>query len=159
MRIYEGSPRQDWEEVLRTVGAFADGERIKEILFLELEAGFILQGLAQPQTVGTTDVQSTGYEIEVTDFASAEGSTKMNKTLSQRRAQAVIDYMVENHNVPLRRIGQSFGFGENQAIADNTTREGREQNRRVEVKLLVSRGINQNVEVRPVTQDNPGNEE
>jgi hypothetical protein len=50
MRIYEGSPRQDWEEVLRTVGAFADGERIKEILFLELDAGFILQGLAQPQT-------------------------------------------------------------------------------------------------------------
>ncbi len=50
MRIYEGSPRQDWEEVLRSVGAFADGERIKEILFLELEAGFMLQGLAQGQT-------------------------------------------------------------------------------------------------------------
>jgi hypothetical protein len=50
MRIYEGSPRQEWEEVLHTVGAFADGERIKEILFLELDAGFILQGLAQPQT-------------------------------------------------------------------------------------------------------------
>jgi hypothetical protein len=41
-----------------------------------------------------------------------------------------------------------------QAVADNTTREGREQNRRVEVKLLVSRGLNQNVEVRPVTTDN-----
>jgi len=100
-----------------------------------------------------------GYQIEVTGFASADGATKMNKTLSQRRAQAVIDYMIENHNVPLRRIGQSFGFGEMQAVADNTTREGREQNRRVEVKLLVSRGINQNVEVRPVAQDNPGNEE
>ena len=50
MRIYDGSPRQDWEEVLRTVGAYADGERIKEILFLELDAGFILQGLAQPKT-------------------------------------------------------------------------------------------------------------
>lgn len=50
MRIYEGSPRQDWEEVLRTVGAYADGERLKEVLFLELDAGFILQGLAQPQT-------------------------------------------------------------------------------------------------------------
>jgi outer membrane protein OmpA-like peptidoglycan-associated protein len=95
----------------------------------------------------------------VTGFASADGGTKMNKTLSQRRAQAVIDYMIENHNVPLRRIGQSFGFGELQAVADNTTREGREQNRRVEVKLLVSRGINQNVEVRPVaSQDDPGQE-
>jgi len=101
-----------------------------------------------------------GYQIEVTGFASADGGTKMNKTLSQRRAQAVIDYMIENHNVPLRRIGQSYGYGELQAVADNTTREGREQNRRVEVKLLVSRGINQNVEVRPTaSQDSPGNEE
>lgn len=89
-----------------------------------------------------------GYVIEVTGFASSDGSTAANKRLSQRRAQSVIDYLVENHNVPLRRIGQSYGFGEMQAVADNSTREGREQNRRVEVKLLVSRGMNQNVEVR-----------
>ena len=104
--------------------------------------------------VATAATSLKGYVIEVTGFASSEGGTKMNKSLSQRRAQAVIDYLVETHNVPLRRIGQSYGFGELQAVADNTTREGREQNRRVEVKLLVSRGLNQNVEVRPVTTDN-----
>jgi len=92
-----------------------------------------------------------GYTIEVTGFASSDGATLMNKKLSQRRAQAVIDYLVENHNIPLRRIGTSYGFGELQAVADNTTREGREQNRRVEIKLLVSRGINQNVEVKQST--------
>ena len=48
MRIYDGSPRQDWEEVLRSVGAFADSEKLKEILLLELEGGFLLQGLAMP---------------------------------------------------------------------------------------------------------------
>jgi outer membrane protein OmpA-like peptidoglycan-associated protein len=96
-----------------------------------------------------------GYQIEITGFASAEGGTAMNKRLSENRARAVINYLVETHNVPLRRIGTSFGFGELQAVADNSTREGREQNRRVEVKLLVSRGINQNVEVRPVTTDAP----
>jgi outer membrane protein OmpA-like peptidoglycan-associated protein len=96
-----------------------------------------------------------GYTIEVTGFASSEGGTLLNKRLSERRARAVIDYMVENHNVPLRRIGTSYGFGELQAIADNSTREGREANRRVEVKLLVSRGLNQNVEVRQVEGDNP----
>jgi outer membrane protein OmpA-like peptidoglycan-associated protein len=98
--------------------------------------------------VATASQSLKGYSIEVTGFASSEGGTKLNKTLSQRRAQAVIDYLVETHNVPLRRIGTSYGFGELQAVADNTTREGRQQNRRVEVKLLVSRGINQNVEVR-----------
>jgi len=45
MRIYEGSPRQDWEEVLRSIGAFADQEKLKELLFLELDGGFVLQGL------------------------------------------------------------------------------------------------------------------
>ncbi|MEZ5422667.1 MAG: OmpA family protein [Pyrinomonadaceae bacterium] len=101
-----------------------------------------------------------GYTIEVTGFASSDGSTAKNKVLSQRRAQAVIDYLVENGNVPLRRIGTSYGFGELQAIADNSTREGREQNRRVEVKLLVSRGINTNVEVKttPVDSPSPDNE-
>lgn len=46
MRIYEGSPRQDWEEVLRSVGAWADREALKEILFLELDGGFLVQGIA-----------------------------------------------------------------------------------------------------------------
>jgi len=89
-----------------------------------------------------------GYTIEVTGFASADGDKRTNKTLSERRAQAVKDYLIENHNIPLRRMSTSYGYGELQAVADNTTREGRQQNRRVEVKLLVSRGINQNVEVK-----------
>jgi len=107
---------------------------------------------AKLDTVAQAAMQLKGYTIEITGFASADGSTQKNKMLSQKRAQAVIDYLVETHNVPLRRIGTSYGFGELQAVADNTTREGREQNRRVEVKLLVSRGLNQNVEVRSTTQ-------
>ncbi len=94
-----------------------------------------------------------GYVIEITGFADATGSVQKNKALSQRRAQVVIDYLVETHNIPLRRIGTSYGYGENQAVGDNTTNDGRAQNRRVEVKLMVSRGINQNVEIRPKTTD------
>ena len=44
MRIYEGSPRQDWEEVLRSIGAWADREFLKELLLLELDGGFLVQG-------------------------------------------------------------------------------------------------------------------
>lgn len=108
--------------------------------------------------VATTAATLKGYVIEVQGFASSDGNTQANRTLSERRAKAVIDYLVMTHNVPLRRIGQSFGFGETQAVADNATREGREQNRRVEIKLLVSRGLNQNVEVRPVTSTDNNNE-
>lgn len=106
---------------------------------------------AQLDEVATAAMQLKGYVIEITGFASSEGNAAKNKALSQRRAQAVIAYLVETHNIPLRRIGQSYGFGELQAVADNSTREGREQNRRVEVKLMVSRGLNQNVEVRTPT--------
>ncbi len=105
---------------------------------------------AQLDEVATTASTLKGYMIEVTGFASSEGSTKANKALSERRAQAVKDYLIENHNISLRRLTTSYGFGELQAVADNSTREGREQNRRVEVKLLVSRGINQAVEVKPI---------
>jgi hypothetical protein len=55
MRIYEGSPRQDWEEVLRAIGAFADRERMKELLLLELDAGFLIQALTLPRDSAWTE--------------------------------------------------------------------------------------------------------
>ena len=45
MRIYEGSPRQDFEEVFRSIGAFLDGHGMRDILLLEVPDGFIVQGL------------------------------------------------------------------------------------------------------------------
>ncbi|MGH2463035.1 MAG: hypothetical protein ACRDFZ_05330 [Candidatus Limnocylindria bacterium] len=47
MRIYDGSPRQNWEEVLRSIGSWADRQPLKEILFLELDGGFLVQGIAE----------------------------------------------------------------------------------------------------------------
>ncbi|CAN5780493.1 hypothetical protein BH24ACI3_BH24ACI3_15270 [soil metagenome] len=108
---------------------------------------------AQLDEVAASSMTLRGYVIEVTGFASAEGNSRANKNLSERRAKAVTDYLVMTHNIPLRRIGNAFGYGTLQPVADNSTREGREANRRVEVKLLVSRGLNQNVEVRQVESD------
>jgi len=103
---------------------------------------------AQLDQVARSVMMLKGYSIEITGFASAEGNAQRNRVLSQNRAQAVIDYLVQTHNLDLRRFTQSFGFGANRPVADNSSREGREQNRRVEVRVLVSRGLNQNVEVR-----------
>ncbi len=94
-----------------------------------------------------------GYMIEVTGYASAEGNAKANKLLSERREKAVREYLIDTHNMSLRRFTPSYGYGILNAIADNSTREGREQNRRVEIKVLVSRGLNQNVEVRSQATD------
>ncbi len=82
-----------------------------------------------------------GYVIEISGFTDATGSVAKNRRLSQQRADAVVRYLVDNHNIPLRRIITPYGYGESKAVADNTTREGREQNRRVEVKILVNRGL------------------
>ncbi|MBA2339540.1 MAG: OmpA family protein [Pyrinomonadaceae bacterium] len=98
---------------------------------------------AQLSQVATQALTIRGYIIEVRGFADATGGVEANRRLSQQRADAVVRYMVENHNIPLRRITTPFGYGESQAVADNTTRDGRAQNRRVEVKVLVNRGLNQ----------------
>ena len=48
MRIYEGSPRQDYEEVLRSIGAFIDQRGMREIMLVEAPDGFIIQGIVGP---------------------------------------------------------------------------------------------------------------
>jgi outer membrane protein OmpA-like peptidoglycan-associated protein len=89
--------------------------------------------------------------LEVQGYADSRGSIARNRALSQRRADAVIRYLVENHNIPLRRIVTPYGFGEMNPVAENETREGRAQNRRVEIKLLVNRGL-----TSPAPTMNPG---
>src|SRR5438270_327840 len=91
--------------------------------------------------IASKALNAKGYVLEVTGYADSTGGTEMNRRLSQRRADAVIRYLVENHQIPLRRIVTPYGFGETNPVADNKTREGRTQNRRVEVKVLVSKGI------------------
>lgn len=91
--------------------------------------------------IATKALNAKGYVLEVSGFADANGSVERNRALSARRADAVIRYLVESHSIPLRRIITPYGFGESNPIAENTSKDGRAQNRRVEVKLLVNKGI------------------
>ena len=63
----------------------------------------------------------------------------------------MIRYLVEQHKIPLRRIVTPYGFGASEPVADNKTRDGRAENRRVEVKVLVNKGLTQ-----PAPAMNPG---
>jgi OmpA-OmpF porin, OOP family len=82
-----------------------------------------------------------GYLIEVAGFASSDGDEAFNRRLSQKRADAVIHYMAENYSIPMRRFVSPMGYGEKQPVADNHSRAGRKENRRVEVRILVSKGL------------------
>jgi OmpA-OmpF porin, OOP family len=82
-----------------------------------------------------------GYMIEVAGFADATGKAALNQSLSQQRANAVIQYLQQQGNVPLHRILAPAGMGTSHAAADNKTPSGRKMNRRVEVKVLVNQGV------------------
>ncbi len=100
-----------------------------------------------PEAMATLDEIATqaktekAYVIEITGYASSDGKADFNKQLSQQRADAVVRYLADNHMIPLRRIITPYGYGTLNPVAENTTREGREQNRRVEVKILVNKGL------------------
>jgi hypothetical protein len=66
MRIYEGSPRQDWEEVLRSVGAYLDERGMRGLVFLETDTGFIIQGTVVSSDSGTGWGESLGKATRVT---------------------------------------------------------------------------------------------
>jgi outer membrane protein OmpA-like peptidoglycan-associated protein len=83
----------------------------------------------------------TGYIIEVTGYADSTGSATMNTELSERRAKAVIAFLMQQGGVPVRHIVAPGAMGEYGATASNETKAGRAENRRVEVKILVNKGI------------------
>lgn len=82
-----------------------------------------------------------GYFIEVTGYADSTGSAAMNTKLSEQRAKAVVSFLFQQGGVPMRRIVAPGAMGEYQPVASNETKAGRAENRRVEVKILVNKGI------------------
>lgn len=84
------------------------------------------------QRVGT----NPRYVVEIQGFTDKTGSAEANAVLSQRRAEAVARYLVNEHQIALRNI-EMIGSGYALPVGDDKTRDGRQQNRRVEVRLFV----------------------
>jgi outer membrane protein OmpA-like peptidoglycan-associated protein len=76
--------------------------------------------------------------VVVAGHTDSDGADDFNQRLSQRRAQSVSDYLVSRSILPDRL--ETVGFGERQPVAPNTTAEGKQLNRRVEITLLPVRG-------------------
>jgi outer membrane protein OmpA-like peptidoglycan-associated protein len=82
-----------------------------------------------------------GYIIQVKGFTDSRGSVGMNQKLSMERAQNVIAYLIQNCNVPVYDVIAPGAMGETAPVAPNDTKSGRAENRRVEVRVLVNKGI------------------
>ncbi len=92
---------------------------------------YVLDSLGETLTsFGNTTLQVEGH----TD---AIGSARANETLSQRRAGAVRDYLIEHFQVKAERF-KTYGFGASKPIATNQTVEGQATNRRTEIRVLLN---------------------
>jgi len=95
----------------------------------------------QLKQIAQTATALTGYIVEVTGYADSTGSAAMNTKLSEERAKAVVTFLMQQGNVPVRHIVAPGAMGEYGAAAPNETAAGRAENRRVEVKIFVNKGI------------------
>ena len=90
MRIYEGSPRQDYEEVLRSIGAFLDQRGMHDVLLVEAPDGFILQGVAMVGETGAWS-ESAGHQVKETlPFLDDDIARFMEEALARRTATTAV---------------------------------------------------------------------
>jgi OmpA-OmpF porin, OOP family len=99
------------------------------------------EGQKQLKRLAQVALGTKGYIVEVKGFADASGDALMNERLSEERAKRVVAFLMQQGNVPVRHIVAPGALGEYQPVASNETKAGRAENRRVEVKILVNKGI------------------
>lgn len=125
----------------RTIESLNQYELAKEgnVLFAFNKAKLTEEGKQMLTELAEAAKNNKRFVIEVQGFTDSSGSLEGNLALSQRRADAVVRYLTMEHQIPLRNIHR-LGAGEDAPVADNKTREGRKQNRRVEVRVFTSGG-------------------
>ncbi len=105
MRIYEGSPRQDWEEVLRSVGAYVDDRGMRGLVFLETTTGFIIQGTAVSSVPGSAWGDSLGSASQETLILEDDDVAKFLDDAMARRGQEP-DPTPKHYESQLRVLGR-----------------------------------------------------
>ena len=107
MRIYEGSPRQDFEEVFRSIGAFLDARGMRDILLLEVPDGFVVQGLVIAGGSTSAWSETIGTETKETlTFVDDDIARFMEEAAARRGAAEVPGAADAGHERALRVIGR-----------------------------------------------------
>lgn len=112
-----------------------------DVRFASGSAEISAEDQAELKKLAEDAVKQTGYIIQVKGFADSSGNAAMNQKLSMERAQNVIAYLIQDCNVPVRHVIAPGAMGESAPVASNETKSGRAENRRVEVKILVNKGV------------------
>jgi outer membrane protein OmpA-like peptidoglycan-associated protein len=130
------SPVQSLELALRNIQIKIDEKELKKITFrsrdIAITSNETLQQIAEVLK-NHPDVL-----VEIRGHTDSMGKYATNMRLSQIRAQAVKDYLIENHHIPAEQL-KPFGYGGAKPVADNRRSEGRRQNRRIEFSVIYTK--------------------
>jgi NitT/TauT family transport system substrate-binding protein len=88
-------------------------------------------------SLGDTMLAFGNTYLRIEGNTDSKGSAKVNKTLSERRAESVKKYLMKNFNIPETRF-QTIGHGADNPVASNETEAGRQQNRRTDIKVILN---------------------
>ena len=131
------------EMVNKRVSDLDDYQTVAEAVIYYPSGKYVLDAPAKADLDKLVALTSStdGYLIEIAGYASKTGTKEANQQLSEDRASAVANYLRNTGNIPMRRIVAPAGYGSTHPDAENTDPQGRELNRRVDVKLIVNKGM------------------
>jgi OmpA-OmpF porin, OOP family len=92
---------------------------------------------AELDKLGSTVPNTKGYIITVEGGTDSVGPADYNYSLSERRANSVVQYLGEKYNIPPHKI-YLIGLGKDKPVQDNKSRDGRAANRRVDIRLMTN---------------------
>jgi outer membrane protein OmpA-like peptidoglycan-associated protein len=118
-----------------------DVVKVVTVYFAVNKADLSQEGKTSLDELAAKAPTAKNYKVEVQGFTDSTGDFNKNLELSQKRADSVVQYLAVMHNIPLRRIETPMGYGSTKQVADDKTKAGQAQNRRVEVRVLVNKGL------------------
>lgn len=130
--------KSDLDSKISEVRRFAQGKLVLQEIIRNDEAKFEFESyelgdeakVVLDKFVEILIAQNKGLYLEIQGHADSSGPEDWNVFLGKKRAEAVMEYLHNNYHIPLHRM-EVISYGSDKPIADNSTREGRSQNRRV----------------------------
>jgi OOP family OmpA-OmpF porin len=134
------SAKEAYNRVDSLSGVVANLDNYKQLSDVSVTFGFdkaVLTAADKEQldAMAANLASTRGYILEVTGGTDSVGDANYNYQLSQRRADAVVNYLSTKYNIPPHKF-YLIGIGKDQQVASDSTAAGRAKNRRVEIKLM-----------------------